>query len=80
MSKTNIKVRIGKCFKESFVMYVIIYTNDRTVHGHHVYCLVSRVNILLQGNVQRVTHTSSMQVLTVVLYHLRGIVSLVLGC
>ena len=31
--------------------YVIIYTNDRTVQGHRVYCLVTRVNILLQGKV-----------------------------
>ena len=45
--------------------YVIVYTNDRTVQGHHVYCLTSRVNIFLQGNVQRVTHTSPMQVSTV---------------
>ena len=38
--------------------YVIVYTNDRMVQGHHVYCLVSRVNIFLQGNVQRITPTS----------------------
>ena len=40
--------------------YVIIYTNGITVLGYCVYRLVSRVNILLQGNVQRVTPTSPM--------------------
>ena len=29
--------------------YVIVYTNDRMVQGHHVYCLVSRVNIFYKG-------------------------------
>ena len=42
--------------------YVIVYTNDRMVQGHHVYYLVGRVNIFLQGNVQRITPTSHMQV------------------
>ena len=42
--------------------YVILYTNDRTVQEHHIYCLVSSVNIFLQGKVQRLTPTSSMQV------------------
>ena len=45
--------------------YVIVYTNGRIVQGHRVYCLASRVNIFLQGNVQRVTPTSPMQVSTV---------------
>ena len=45
--------------------YVIVYTNVRTVQGHHVYCLASRVNIFLQGKVQRVTPISPMQVSTV---------------
>ena len=70
MAKTNIKVRTGKCQKDSFVRYVIIYLKDRTIQGHHVYCLVSRVNILLQKKVQRVTPTSPMQVSIVVLYYL----------
>ena len=50
--------------------YVIINTNDRAIQGHRVYCLGSRVNILLQGKVQRVIPTSHMQASTVVLYHL----------
>ena len=45
--------------------YVIVYTNGKTVQGHRVYWLVSRVNIFLQGNVQRVTPISPMQVSTV---------------
>ena len=45
--------------------YFIVYTNGRTVQGHRVYCLVNRVNIFLQGKVQRVTPTSPMQVSTV---------------
>ena len=45
--------------------YVIIYINSITVQGHHVYCLVSRVNIILQGKVQRVAPTSPIQVSTV---------------
>ena len=54
--------------------YVIIYINDRMVQRHRVYCLVSRVNILLQWKVQRITHTSLMQVSTVVLYlHMRNL-------
>ena len=47
MAKMNIKVRIGKCKEDSCVTYVILYTNDITIQGHHVHCLVSRVNILL---------------------------------
>ena len=39
------------------------------VQGHHVSCLVSRVNILLQGKVQKVAPIPPMQVSTVVLYH-----------
>ena len=35
--------------------YVIIYTNVRMGQGYRVYYLVSRVNILLQGKVERVT-------------------------
>ena len=45
--------------------YVIVYTNDRTIQGHRVHYLASRVNIFLQGKVQRVTPTSPMQVSTV---------------
>ena len=56
--------------------YVIIYKNDRTVQGHCVFCLVSGVNMLLQGKVQRVTHTYPMQVSIVVLYHSGGLMSL----
>ena len=51
MAKTNIKVRTRICKEDSCVRYVIIYTNDRTIQGNRVYCLVSRVNILLQGKV-----------------------------
>ena len=49
MAKMNIKVRTGKCLEDFYVRYVIIYTNDKRVQGHHVYYLVSRVYILLQG-------------------------------
>ena len=42
--------------------YVIVYTNGRTIQGCRVYCLVSRVNVFLQGKVQRVASTSPMQV------------------
>ena len=52
------------CSEDSCVEYVIIYTNGRTIQGHRIYCLVSRVNIFVQGNVQRVAPTSSMQVST----------------
>ena len=41
--------------------YVINYTNDKTVQEHLVYYLVSRVNILLQGKIQRITPTSPVQ-------------------
>ena len=70
MTKMITKVRTGKCLEDSYVTYVIIYTNGKIVQGHRVYCLVSRVNIFLQGKVKRLTPTSSMQVLTVVLYHI----------
>ena len=50
--------------------YVIIYKNGRIVHGHCVYCLVSKVNIFSQGKVQRVIPTFSMQVSIVEFYHL----------
>ena len=53
------------CSENSCVRYVIVYTNDRTIQGHNVYCLVSRVNIFVQGKVQRVTPTYPMQVPTV---------------
>ena len=42
--------------------YVIVHTKGRIVQGHRVYCLVSIVNIFLQGKVQRVAPTSPMQV------------------
>ena len=80
MAKMNLKVRTRKCQENSCVRYVIIYTNDKMVQRHRVYCLVSRVNIFLQMNVQRITLTSPMQVSTIVLYYLCGIVGLVLGC
>ena len=51
MAKTNIKVGTGRCLEDSYVRYVIIYTNDRTVQGHCVYYLVSGVNMNLQGEV-----------------------------
>ena len=61
----DIKVKTKMCYEDSCVRYVIIYTNSITVQGHHIYCLVSRINIFLQGNVQRVTPSSPMQVSTV---------------
>ena len=57
MAKLDIKVRIEMCLEDSCVRYVIVYTNGRIVQGHRVYCLASRVNILSQGKVQRVTVT-----------------------
>ena len=60
--------------------YVIIYACNRAVQGHGVFYLVSRVNILLQRKVQRITPTSFMQVSTVVLYHFRGIVCPAFRC
>ena len=65
MVRMDIKVKTKMCLEDSYVRYVIIYTNGKTVQGHHVHCLVSRVNIFLQGNVQRVTLTSHMQVSTI---------------
>ena len=56
--------------------YVIIYTNDIMVQGHRVYCLVSRVSVLLQRKVKRVTPTYPMQVSTDLLYHSGGLVCL----
>ena len=50
MAITNITVRTEICQGDSCVRYVIVYTNDRTVQGHHIYCLVSKVNIFSQGN------------------------------
>ena len=65
MAKMDIKVRTEMCLEDSCVRYIIIYTNDRTVKGHHVHCLVSRANIFLQGMVKKVTPTSHMEVSTV---------------
>ena len=65
MAKMDIKVRNEMCLEDSYVRYVIVYTNGRIVQGHRVYCLASRVNIFSQGKVQRVTPTSPMQVSTV---------------
>ena len=65
MAKMDIKVRTELCLEYSCVRYVIVYTNGRIVQGHRVYCLASRVNIFLQGKVQRVTPTSPMQVSSV---------------
>ena len=65
MAKMDIKVRTELCLEDSCVRYVIVYTNGRIVQGHRVYCLVSRVNIYLQGKVQRVTPTPPMQVSSV---------------
>ena len=45
--------------------YVIVYTNGRTVQGHRVYYLVRKVNVFLQGNIQRVIPTSPMHISTV---------------
>ena len=65
MAKMDIKVRTELCLEDSCVRYVIVCTNDRIVQGHRVYCLASRVNIFLQGKLQRVTPTSPMQVSSV---------------
>ena len=65
MAKMDIKVRTELCLEDSCVRYAIVYTNGRIVQGHRVYCLASRVNIFLQGKVQRVTPTSPMQVSSV---------------
>ena len=65
MAKMDIKVRNELCLEDSYVRYVIVYTNCRIVQGHRVYCLASRVNMFSQGEVQRVTPTSPMQVSTV---------------
>ena len=65
MAIMDIKVKTKMCLDDSCVRYVIVYTNRRTIKGHYIYCLVSKVNIFLQGKVQRVTHTSPMQVSTV---------------
>ena len=46
-------------------MTYVVYTNNGTVQGHHVNCLVDRVNIFLQGKFQKVTPTSLMQVSTI---------------
>ena len=62
MAKMDIKVRTELCLEDSCVRYVIVYTNGKIVQGHRVYCLASRVNIFLQGKVQRVTPTSPIQV------------------
>ncbi|RVW64853.1 Retrovirus-related Pol polyprotein from transposon TNT 1-94 [Vitis vinifera] len=53
--------RVICIMEDSCVRYVIIYINGRAVQGHRVYCLASRVNIFLQGKVQGVTPTSSIQ-------------------
>ena len=65
MAKMDIKVRTELCLEDSYVRYVIVYTNDRIVQGHRVYCLASGANIFSQGKVQRVTPTSPMQASTV---------------
>ena len=69
MAKMDITVRTELCQEDSCVRYIIVYTNDRTVQRHHVYWSVSKVNILSQGKVQRVTPTYPLQVSTVELYH-----------
>ena len=65
MGKMDIKVRTEMRYEDSCIKYVIVYTNDIIVQGQLLYCLVSRVNILLQMKVQRVTHTSPTQALIV---------------
>ena len=64
MAKMDIKARTEICSKDSCVEYVIVNINGKTVQGHHVYFLVNRVNIFLQGKVQKVAPTSPMQVST----------------
>ena len=49
MAKMDIKVRTELCLEDSYVRYVIVYTNGRIVQGHRVYCLASRVNIFYKG-------------------------------
>ena len=65
LANMDIKVRTEMCLEDFCVRYVIVYTNGKTVQGHYVYYLASRVNIFLQGKVQRVLPTSLMQVSTV---------------
>ena len=69
MTIANRTVRTGMCQEDFFVRYIIIYTNDRTVQGHRVYCIVSKVNIFSQGNVQGEKPTYPMQGSTAELYH-----------
>ena len=45
--------------------YVIVYTNEITIQGNHVYYLASRVNIFLKWKVQRVAPTFAMQASTI---------------
>ena len=69
MAKTNITVRTKKCQDDFYVRYVIVYTNGRTVQGHRIHYLVSKVNVFSQGKVQRVAPTYPVQVSTVEFYH-----------
>ena len=66
MAKIDIKVVTKMYYEDSCVKYVIVYTNGRTIQGHHVSCLGSRVNIFSQGKVQSVKPISPMQVSTIV--------------
>lgn len=45
MAQRDIKVRMKMCQEDYYVRYVIIYANDYSIQGHHVYRLASRVNI-----------------------------------
>ena len=56
MTKTNIAMRTEQSLEYFYVRYVVVYINNRTV---------SKVNVSLQGKVQRVTPTYPMQVSTV---------------
>ena len=69
MAKTGTIVRTGMYKEDSCVRFVISYTKRRIVQGHRVHYLVSIVNILSQGKVQRVKPTYPMQVSTVEVYH-----------
>ena len=62
MAKTNITMRTEQSLEDFCVRYVVIYINSlRTSY----LLTTSKVNVFLQGKVQRVTLTCPMQVSTV---------------
>ena len=69
MAKMDITMRTKLYWEDIYVIYIIVYTNDKTVQGHRVYWSTSKVNIFLQWKVQRLMPTYPMQILTAELYH-----------